>query len=144
MTTTTCPTERSDTYSVSIAAPPQFAWTVLANVEEWPRFSPFALAVTRTSPTTYAVTSPQGDVVLTSNFDEHRQLLDHTVTLDGQPEVFIPYRVTPNHLGSELIMTNIKSPGDSVDEYEEQLAWMRAELEGARTYVEACYARQRG
>jgi hypothetical protein len=58
------------------------------------------------------------------------------VTLSDQTEVFIPYRVTPNHLGSELIMTNVKSPGDSTDDYEEQLQWMRTELEGAKRYVE--------
>jgi hypothetical protein len=144
MRTATCPTERSDTYSVSIGAPPEFAWAVLSNVEEWPRFSPFALVVRRTSATTYAVTSPQGDLVLTTDFDQRRRLLDHIVTFDGQPEVLIPYRVAPNHLGSELIMTNVKSPKDSTQEYEEQLDWMRAELEGAKRYVEACFESSNG
>lgn len=132
-------TERSDTYGVSIPVPPDLVWAVLADVENWPRFSPFALTVKRTSATTYTVTSPQGDVLLTSNFDRGLRLLDHRVTLPDQTEVFIPYRVTPNHLGSELIMTNVKSPGDSEDEYAEQLAWMRIELDGAKRYLEERY-----
>jgi len=135
----THPTERSDTCSVSISAPPEFAWSVLANVADWPRFSPFALAVTQTSETTYTVTGPQGDVALRSDFDKDRLLLDHIVTLSDGTEVFIPYRVTPNHRGSELIMTNVKSPGDTDDEYDEQLGWMRTELNGAKRYVEQRY-----
>ena len=136
---TTHPTERSDTYSVSIEAPPRFTWGVLARVEDWPRFSPFATVVHRTSATTFTITGPQGDVDLTSAFDEQLLLLDHTVTPSDGTRVFIPYRVAPNHRGSELIMTNVKSPGDSVDEYEEQLRWMRTELDGAKRFVEARY-----
>jgi hypothetical protein len=134
-------TERSDTYSVSIAAPPPFVWSILSNVEDWAQFSPFAQAVARTSATSFVITSPQGAVLLTTNFDEPRLLLDHTVTLSDQTEVFIAYRVTPNHLGSELMMTNVKSPSDSDTEYDEQLAWMRDELEGAKRFVEDRYSR---
>ncbi|WP_037971975.1 SRPBCC family protein [Streptosporangium amethystogenes] len=129
-------TERSDTYSVSIEAPPEFVWQAMADVEEWPRFSPFALAVTRTSEKTFDVTGPQGPVVLATCFDRDLLLLDHKVVLSDGAEVFIPYRVAPNHLGSELIMTNVKSPGDSPEEYAEQLEWMRKELHGAKDYVE--------
>jgi len=132
-------TERCDTYSVSIAAPPAFVWTILSDVREWPRFSPFALAVRQTSATTYTVTSPQGEVALSSDFDGKLGLLDHTVGLPDGTRVFIPYRVVPNHRGSELIMTNVKSPGDSTGDYEEQLAWMRTELEQAKGYVEQRY-----
>lgn len=139
MPTTKHPTERSDTYSVSVGAPPRFTWGVLARVEDWPRFSPFATEVRRTSATTFTVAGPQGDVVLASDFDERLLLLDHTVTLSDGTQVRIPYRVAPNHRGSELIMTNVKSPGDSVDEYEEQLRWMRTELDGAKRFVEECY-----
>jgi hypothetical protein len=36
-------------------------------------------------------------------------------------------------------MTNVKSPGDFAEEYEEQLRWMRAELDGAKCHVEDRY-----
>ncbi|WP_036391033.1 SRPBCC family protein [Micromonospora chokoriensis] len=140
MSTPPCATERSDSYSVSISAPVDFVWATLATVADWPRFSPFALRVRPESPGTFTVTSPTGDVRLTSHFDEALRLLDHTVTLADGTDVFIPYRVTPNHRGSELIMTNVKSPTDSAAEYEEQLGWMRTELANAKTYVEECYA----
>jgi hypothetical protein len=131
------PTERSDSCSVSIGAAPRTVWHALSRVEDWTGFSPFARRVTRTSATTYLVAGPHGDVLLTSHFDEERLLLDHTVTLGDGTEVFIPYRVAPNHLGSELVMTNVKSPGDTVAEYEEQLGWMREELAGAKRFVES-------
>lgn len=133
-------TERSDSYSVSIDAPPAFVWATLAKVADWPHFSPFARQVKQLSPTEYEVTSPQGPVMLTSNFVEDLRLLDHTVTLPDGTEVFIPYRVAPNHRGSELIMTNVKSPDDSMAEYEEQLSWMRTELDQAKQHVEERYA----
>jgi hypothetical protein len=139
MTTANCPTERSDSYSVSVAAPTGFVWAALSVVEDWPKFSPFALSVRRTATTTYTVASPQGEVALASAFDADRGLLDHTVTLADGTRVFIPYRVTPNHRGSELIMTNVKSPTDSDAEYEEQLGWMRTELDNAKRYVEERY-----
>jgi len=140
MTTVSCPTERSDSYSVSVQAPTEFVWSTLSVVEDWPRFSPFALAVRRISATAYAVTSPSGEVALTSAFDADRGLLDHVVTLRDGTRVFIPYRVTPNHRGSQLIMTNVKSPGDSDAEYDEQLGWMRTELDNAKRFVEERYA----
>jgi hypothetical protein len=85
------------------------------------------------------VTSPQGDVAVTTHFREELGLLDHTVTLGDGTEVLIPYRVAPNHRGSELIMTNIKSPGDSDEEWAEQVDWMRTELTNAKHYVERLY-----
>lgn len=133
-------TERSDTCSVSIGAPVDFVWATLASVPDWPLFSPFALKVRPAAADTFLVTSPTGEVRLTSHFHERLRLLDHTVTLADGTEVFIPYRVAPNHRGSELIMTNVKSPADSVAEYEEQLGWMRTELANAKTYVEERYA----
>jgi Polyketide cyclase / dehydrase and lipid transport len=129
-------TERSDSYSVSIGAPPDQVWRILAQVESWPQFSPFAVAVERTAHGEYTITSPQGEVGLSCRFDADRLLLDHVVRLGDGTEVFIPYRVVPNQRGSELVMTNVKSPGDSMDEYEEQLRWMREELDGARRFVE--------
>jgi hypothetical protein len=144
METTSHPTERSDTYSVSIAAPPRFTWDVLSRVADWPAFSPFAMAVRATSRTTFAVAGPHGEIGLTSNFVEELLLLDHTVTLSDGTEVLIPYRVAPNHRGSELIMTNVKSPGDSTADYEEQLRWMRTELDGAKRFVEERYGAGHG
>jgi hypothetical protein len=39
-------------------------------------------------------------------------------------------------------MTNFQSPGDSAEEYEEQLDWMARELDGARLYIEDLYANE--
>lgn len=132
------PTERSDTCSVSIAAPPSFVWKALSDVGAWPTFSPFALAVAEVAAGEFLVTSPQGEVGLSTRFDEDRGLLDHVVRI-GEATVFIPYRVVANLDGSELIMTNVKAPDDTMDDYEEQLRWMRDELDGARQYAERLF-----
>jgi hypothetical protein len=136
-------TERSETYSVSIAAPPSYVWRALADVGCWPEFSPFALAVTEAGTGEYRIAGPQGEVGLTTRFNEELGLLDHVVLI-GQDTVFVAYRVIANLDGSELIMTNIKAPGDSMDDYEEQLRWMRDELDGAKRYIEHRFAADTG
>lgn len=129
-------TERSDTASVSIAAPPSFVWQVLSKVTDWPRFSPFALTVSPSDgPDRHRVGTPSGSVTLRTRFDAERLLLDHEVHFADGSSVLIPYRVVSNDAGSELIMTNVKSPGDSPAAYDEQLGWMRTELVQARDWV---------
>lgn len=131
---------QSDTFSVSVGVSPQYAWSVLSQIENWPKFSPFALSVRRTSDTSWKVMSPQGEIPLRSQFDARRLLLDHEVFTGGQ-WVLIPYRVVPNLEGCELVMTNFKSPGDSDRSYEEQNEWVVRELQGARRFLEERHLR---
>lgn len=129
-------TERSDTATVSVAAPPRFVFQVLARVADWPQFSPFARAVEPVGDgRCYWVTTPDSTVRLVCQFDPDLLLLDHQVAFADGSSVFIPYRVVPNGTGAELIMTNVKSPADSVEDYRSQLGWMRTELIGARDWV---------
>lgn len=126
----------SDTFSVSVAVPPEYAWSLLAAIENWPEFSPFARLVSRIDTTSWDVVSPQGNILLRSHFVREHCLLDHEVFTGGH-WVFIPYRVVPNLDGCELIMTNFQSPGDSSDEYREQNDWVVRELQGARQFLES-------
>ena len=129
-------TEQSETFSVSVPAPPPFVWRILARVEDWPHFSPFARAVEPAGDArSYQVTTPGATVRLTSHFHPDLLLLDHLVGFADGSSVFIPYRVVPNGTGAELIMTNIKSPNDSTEDFELQVGWMRTELTGARDWV---------
>lgn len=137
-------TMRSDTFSVSIGVPPLFAWEVLSHVDLWRLFSPFALTVTSLTPDQFEIDSPQGKVILCVQFDRDRLLLDHVVKLSDGSAVFIPYRVVPNYHGCELVMTNIQSPGDSTEDYEVQVGWMRDELRGAKAFIEERYGRDGG
>lgn len=132
---------RSDTRSVSIQAPAEFTWRKLSDLACWSIFSPFVTECSLLEEGVWSVRSPQGTVVVRTHFDAHRLLLDHVVELAAGP-VLIPYRVVPNLDGSELVMTNFQSPGDSVEEYEEQLDWMIRELDGARSYIEELYAQE--
>jgi hypothetical protein len=136
-------TMRSDTYNVSIRVPPEFAWLSLSDVTNWVLFSPFADSIVKIDEDHFEVFSPQGIVQLETQFDRSRLLLDHVVTLTGDVRVFIPYRVVPNHLGSELIMTNVQSPHDSLEAYMVQVEWMHGELRGACKFVEAQYESKR-
>jgi hypothetical protein len=104
-------------------------------------FSPFVVECSFLEENVWSVRSPQGTIVVRTQFDAQRLLLDHVVELAAGP-VLIPYRVVPNLDGSELVMTNFQSPGDSAEEYEEQLDWMAREMDGARLYIEDLYANE--
>lgn len=132
---------RSDTRSVSIQAPAVFTWRKLSDLSCWAVFSPFVVECSFLEENVWSVRSPQGTIVVRTQFDAQRLLLDHVVELAAGP-VLIPYRVVPNLDGSELVMTNFQSPGDSAEEYEEQLDWMARELDGARLYIEDLYANE--
>jgi hypothetical protein len=126
----------SDSFSVSVAVSPEYTWSLLAVIENWPEFSPFAQSVSRVDANSWQIGSPQGDILLRSHFVREHLLLDHEVHTGGQ-WVFIPYRVVPNLDGCELIMTNFQSPGDSDDEYREQNDWVIRELHGAKQFLES-------
>jgi Polyketide cyclase / dehydrase and lipid transport len=129
---------RSDTGSVSVAVPAEFAWGILSDLSCWKNFSPFVVEAERVEADLWRVRSPQGEIMVKTNFDPEKRLLDHEVRLHAGA-VMIPYRVVPNLGGCELIMTNFQSPGDSEQEYAEQLDWMTRELEGAKVYLEEAF-----
>ena len=118
---------RSDTVSVTIKAKPQDVYDFVSDINHWPQFSEFAPAVTQKE-SHWIVHSPQGDVILKTNFNRELLILDHEVTVPSGQKVLIPYRVVPNEKGSELIMTNFQAPGDSDKAYAEQMDWMKKEL----------------
>lgn len=126
---------RSDTLSVSAEHDADTMWDALASVPAWTLFSPFLLEVLSAAPGRFDVRTPQGVVVVEPRFIRDVGLLDHYIVNEQGERTLIPYRVVPNGTGSELIMTNIKSPSDTDEQYEEQVRAMGDELRHAVSYV---------
>ena len=70
------------------------------------------------------------------HFDKKLLLLDSVCVLASGEEQFIPYRVVKNGEGSELIMTNYQGETSSDEDYQQQLQWMKDELENVKQLLE--------
>ena len=126
----------STTYSVTIKRDPEDVYAYISDLSNWPNFSDFAKDFERVTDSKYIAHTSQGDITVLAEFDPKRLLFDTTCTLPGGKTDFIPYRVVPNKEGAELMMTNFKPTESSAEDYEEQLAWMKIELNNIKQLLE--------
>jgi len=127
---------RFDTISVSIQAAPETVWEFVADLNNWKQFSDFGKNLEKLSDSEWIAHTSQGDVRVIPKFDKEHLLLDSVCIVPSGDEQFIPYRVVPNGTGSELIMTNQQTAHVSESEYQEQLGWMKTELETIKMLME--------
>ena len=126
---------RFDTVSVSIMRKPQDVYEFISDLNNWPKFSDFAKKLENLQDKWIAHTE-QGDIEIIPHFDKKLLLLDSVCVLASGEEQFIPYRVVKNGEGSELIMTNYQGETSSDEDYQQQLQWMRDELENVKQLLE--------
>jgi len=63
-------------------------------------------------------------------------VLDHYVSVDSGPEVYMPMRVFPNGEGSEVLITVFRQSGVSEDRFVEDTQWVRRDLEMLKEVLE--------
>lgn len=63
-------------------------------------------------------------------------VLDHFVSIDGAPEVYVPMRVFPNGDGAEVLLTVFRRPGMSDEKFGEDTQWVRRDLEALKALLE--------
>lgn len=126
----------STTYSVTIKRKPEDVFRYISDLSNWPKFSDFAKDFERVTDDKYIAHTSQGDIAVKAKFDTESLLLDTVCTLPDGASDFIPYRVVPNKNGSELMMTNFKSTESSAEDYDEQLRWMKLELNKVKHLLE--------
>ena len=63
-------------------------------------------------------------------------VLDHFVSIDGAPEVYVPMRVFPNGEGTEVLLTVFRQPGVSDEKFGEDTQWVRRDLEALKALLE--------
>jgi hypothetical protein len=63
-------------------------------------------------------------------------VLDHYVSVDAGPEVYMPMRVFPNGEGSEVLITVFRQPGTSDEKFGEDTQWVRRDLETLKALLE--------
>ena len=63
-------------------------------------------------------------------------VLDHYVTVNNGPEVYMPMRVFPNGEGAEVLITVFRQPGVSDEKFAEDTQWVRRDLEALKELLE--------
>lgn len=63
-------------------------------------------------------------------------VLDHYVSIEGGPEVYMPMRVVANGEGAEVLLTIFRQPGTSEEKFGEDTQWVRRDLEALKAILE--------
>ena len=63
-------------------------------------------------------------------------VLDHYVSVDSGPEVYMPMRVFPNGEGAEVLITVFRQSGVSEDKFIQDTQWVRRDLEMLKELLE--------
>ena len=63
-------------------------------------------------------------------------VLDHYVSVDAGPEVYMPMRVFPNGEGCEVLITVFRQPGTTEEKFVEDTKWVRRDLEALKELLE--------
>jgi hypothetical protein len=62
-------------------------------------------------------------------------VMDHSVYLAGEVEVYVPMRVVANGAGAEVLFTLFRQPGMSDEKYEADAEWVARDLAALKSLV---------
>jgi hypothetical protein len=63
-------------------------------------------------------------------------VLDHSVTRPDGSGVYVPLRLVPKSVGCELVLTLVRRPGMSEEEFAADAEWVKRDLEAAKRILE--------
>jgi len=127
---------RSHTLSVFIAASPARVYAFASNPANLPLWVPSFCTSVALANGEWVVQSPTGRVVFAFIPPNALGVLDHTVTLPSGEKLTNPMRVVPNGDGSEVLFTLLHHEGMSDQQFREDAALVRRDLETLRRVLE--------
>lgn len=131
---------RSNTHSVSIAAPVAEVFAFVADPENLPRWAVgFCKAIRRDSGRVgrWIATTGGGDLSIRYVTDEARGVVDFYFEPSPNVEVAAFSRVLPNAAGAEYVFTQFQSGGMPDDVFESQVRALIEELQVLRALIVA-------
>lgn len=81
--------------------------------------------------------TPQGPAKVGFTKRNDFGVLDHYVTPEGGPEIYVPMRVIANGQGSEVLFTLFRLPGMSDEKFAEDAEWVMRDLTALKKLLEA-------
>ncbi len=128
---------RSRTISVSIRCDPGKAYAYLSDPRNLPAWAPGLCTAIERADEDWIAATPGGPVRVRFVARNALGVLDHYVRAEPGAEVLNPMRVVPNGSGCELMFTLFQRPGMGDDELAADAALVEADLDRARTLLEA-------
>lgn len=128
---------KSQTISVTIAAPPQRVYAFASNLENLPRWVPSFFKSVERDDGEWVAQTPLGRVVVEFVHDNDLGVLDHTVTLPSGVRLLNPMRVIPNGDGSEILFTLIQREDMTDQQFQEDAGLVLSDLYTLRRLLES-------
>ena len=100
-----------------------------------PRWSLFIKAVARDG-NEWVATTPGGTVRMRFAGPNEFGVVDHHVRVNPQLEVYVPFRVVPNQLSSEVLFTVFRLAGMSDQQFEDDVAMVSTDLRRLKDALE--------
>jgi hypothetical protein len=128
---------KTQTISVSIAAPTERVYAFASNPENLPRWVPSFFESVELVDGEWLAQSPLGRVVVEFVHDNDLGVLDHTVTLASGARLTNPMRVIPSEDGSEILFTLIQHQDMTDQQFQEDLELVLSDLNLLRELLES-------
>jgi len=125
----------SRTVDVTIARPPDEVYEYLAIPENFPKWSFFLTAAKRDGDACLFET-PNGPVHVRFATRNIHRVLDHWVTVGGEPAIYVPLRVIENSGESTVLFTVFRQPEMSDQDYDADIAAVRKDLDNLKRVLE--------
>lgn len=129
--------QRSEVVHVSILSPPTAVIGFLRDVYNWKSWAPWIKAIERSSERDWVLDTDDGTMKLHFVDANSFGVLDHVVALPSGVRAFNPMRVVPNGHGSELMMVVFHRPDASDEEFDRDVAAVRADFARLKVAAEA-------
>lgn len=127
---------RSKTIGVSIERPPAEIHSFVSDPANLPAWAAGLGRSVKRSAEGWLVETESGWVRIRFAPPNEFGILDHYVTLPGDPEVLVPMRVMPNGTGSEVIFTVFQPPEMSDAQFAEDVALVEHDLRTLKRVME--------
>ena len=126
----------SRTLSVSIACHPSKVYEFVSNPENLPKWAKGLGKFVRKQSTDWIVDTPQGPMKFRFVENNKFGVLDHYVTTASGIEVYVPMRVLPNGIGSEVVFTLFRLHDMSDEKYAEDIKLVEKDLQTLKDLLE--------
>ena len=122
--------------SISIARPPAEVYAFASRPENLPRWATGLAGTIEQRDGEWLAHSPTGRVRV--RFVERNDLgvLDHDVVQESGTTVHVPLRVLPNGSGSEVVLTLVRGPDVSDEQFAADARWVEKDLNQLKALLE--------
>jgi hypothetical protein len=123
--------------STSIDRSPQEVYDFVADPTNLPRWASGLGASIKHVNREWVADTPNGPVKIRFAPRNDLGVLDHYVTIAPDVVVYVPMRVVPNGIGSELIFTLFRQPDMTDQKFQQDAEWVMRDLNRLKTVLES-------